>query len=822
MTIDVRTMRSTPPGYFTVRWGLPEYTDWIDESMSWKETCYIGDWSFLWERRFRGPDVLKLFSDISVNSFAKFDIGRSKHVIHTNQNGKVIHEGILSRLDTEEFLLFGRGCFWADYNLRHGKYKASSEPDDLFNLQVSGPNAIYLLEKACGQSLRDVKFMHSGKIKISGVEMLALRQGMAGEIGFELQGPIKFREQVSAAVMEAGKEFGIRKLGGRAVFINHLEACFPTIITDYCPAMFDDDMEEYRAEFQAAMPGFATTFNIAGSFEGNQISDWYRSPVELGWGKNVKFDHDFIGRKALEPEVANPKRLMRTLVWNADDVVDVYASMFRDARPCDYMDMPRDQRGFMYADKVIQNGKVVGVSTSRGYSYYFREMLSLCTLDVACCEPGSEVMVIWGNPCARPTTQARRSQPAAAKTGPAVLADGVDRRADRKNGEEHMLKSALLLGAALALGPGPAVAQNKSVKIGFVSTFSGPTAVMGNDMRNSFELALDHLGRKMGGVPVEVIYEDDQQRPDVGKQKTDKLIESEKVDFIVGYIWSNVLLASIKSAVDSKTFLITSNAGPHQIAGEQCSPYIFSTSWQNDQTPAAVGLYMNQKGVKTAFLLGPNYAAGKDMLAGVASTFGQELTKWPDQLDFSVELAKARGAKPDAIFAFYPGASGAQFLIQYLQSGLKDQIPLYTAFTIDKITLPRQKEAAVGIPGAQEWVNDLPNEQNKRFVDDYRKKHPGLSPTFYGAQTYDAAMLINAAVVATKGDLSDKEAVRKAMEKADFESVRGKFRFGNNHIPIQDFYLQEAIKDGDGYVLKTVATIVEDSQDRFHDQCPMK
>ena len=352
----------------------------------------------MWERRFRGPDVLKLFSDISVNSFAKFDIGQSKHVIHTNKNGKVIHEGILSRLDAEEFLLFGRGCFWADYNLRHGKYNATSEPDDLFNLQVSGPNAIYLLEKASGQSLRDVKFMHSGKIKIAGIEMLALRQGMAGEIGFELQGPIKFREQVTAAVMDAGKEFGIRKLGGRAVFINHLEACFPTIITDYCPAIFGDDMEEYRAEFQAAMPGFATTFNIAGSFEGNQISDWYRSPVELGWGKNIKFDHDFIGRNALEPEVASPKRLMRTLVWNANDVVDVYASMFGDERPYDYMDMPRDQRGFMYADKVIKNGKLVGVSTSRGYSYYFREMLSLCTLDAACCEPGSEVIVIWGNP----------------------------------------------------------------------------------------------------------------------------------------------------------------------------------------------------------------------------------------------------------------------------------------------------------------------------------------------------------------------------------------------------------------------------------------
>jgi branched-chain amino acid transport system substrate-binding protein len=390
-----------------------------------------------------------------------------------------------------------------------------------------------------------------------------------------------------------------------------------------------------------------------------------------------------------------------------------------------------------------------------------------------------------------------------------------------------MMKSALFVAGALALVASPAIAQNKSVKIGFVSTFSGPTGAMGNDMRNSFEVALDHLGRKMGGIPVEVIYEDDQQKPEVGKQKTDKLIETDKVDFVVGYIWSNVLLASIKSAVDSKTFLITSNAGPHQIAGEQCSPYIFSTSWQNDQTPAAIGLYMNQKGVKTAFLIGPNYAAGKDMLAGVASTFkgkiiGQELTKWPDQLDFSAELAKAKDAKPDAIFAFYPGASGAQFLNQYVQSGLKGQIPLYTAFTIDELTLPRQKDAALGIPGAQQWVNDLPNDENKRFVSDYRKKHPGLSPTFYGAQTYDAAMLINSAVVATKGNLSDKDAVRKVMEKADFKSVRGKFRFGNNHIPIQNFYLQEAVKDGDNYSLKTVATIVEDNQDRFHDKCPMK
>jgi branched-chain amino acid transport system substrate-binding protein len=391
-----------------------------------------------------------------------------------------------------------------------------------------------------------------------------------------------------------------------------------------------------------------------------------------------------------------------------------------------------------------------------------------------------------------------------------------------------MRKTLMAACAILALGAAPAMAQQKTIKIGFISTFSGPTAVIGNDMRNSFELALDHLGRKMGGLPVEVIYEDDGQKPEQGKQKTEKLIESDKVDFVVGYIWSNVLLASLKSAVDSKTFLITANAGPSQLAGELCSPYVFSTSWQNDQTPQAMGTYMNQKGVKSVFLIGPNYAAGKDMLAGVASTFkgqviGQELTKWPDQLDFSAELSKARAAKPDAIFVFYPGAAGVQFLTQYAQAGLKGQIPLYTAFTIDELSLPRQKDLALGVPGAQQWVNDLPNEANKKYVADYIKKYNGARPSFYGAQSYDAVNLINSAVVAVKGDTSKKEDMRKEMEKANFKSVRGNFKYGPNHMPIQNFYLQDVVKDDKGdFVLKTVATIVENDQDRFRDKCPMK
>src|SRR6266705_2788909 len=381
-----------------------------------------------------------------------------------------------------------------------------------------------------------------------------------------------------------------------------------------------------------------------------------------------------------------------------------------------------------------------------------------------------------------------------------------------------MRKVCIAAGAVLALAAGPAMGQQKTVKIGFVSTFTGPPAAIGNDMKNSFELGLDHHGRKLGGLPVEVIYGDDQTKPELGVQKTQELIESNHVDFVVGYIWSNVLLASLKPLVDSKTMTVVTNAGASQFAGELCSPYAFSTSWNNDQTPAAVGLYMNQKNVKSAFLIGPNYAAGKDMLAGVQQTFkgqivGQELTRWPDQLDFSAELSKARAAKPDAIFAFYPGGAGIQFITQYAQSGLKGQIPLYTVFTIDDLSLPRLKDLAVGIPGAQQWVNDLPNDANKKYVADYKAKYKS-SPSFYGSQTYDAVALIDSGLKAVNGDMSKKEELRRALEKANFKSVRGNFKFGPNHIPIQNFYLQEAIKEGNEYRLKTVATIVENDQDK--------
>ena len=384
------------------------------------------------------------------------------------------------------------------------------------------------------------------------------------------------------------------------------------------------------------------------------------------------------------------------------------------------------------------------------------------------------------------------------------------------------------LAAALGIGSLQPAAAQSPIKIGFISTFSGPQAAIGEDMRRSVELAKEHLGGKMGGVPFEIIYEDDQFKPDVGKQKSEKLVQQDKVNVIAGYIWSNVLLASLKTVTDEgDTILISSNAGPSQIAGELCNKNFFSTSWNNDQTPMAMGQYLQEKGVKSLYLMAGNYAAGKDMLAGVKRTFkgeikGEDLTKWPDQLDFSAELAKIGTAKPDGIFIFYPGAHGVQFLQQYVQAGLKGKIPLYQVFSIDAITLPQQKELALGTLGAQEWVNDLPNEQNKKYVADFKKKH-GVYPSYYGAQSYDSIMLIASAAEALKGDLSNKDKVRAEMKKANFKSLRGDFKFNTNQFPIQNFYIQEAVKDPEGMMtVKTIATAVKDAKDPYYEKCPMK
>ena len=370
------------------------------------------------------------------------------------------------------------------------------------------------------------------------------------------------------------------------------------------------------------------------------------------------------------------------------------------------------------------------------------------------------------------------------------------------------------------------VALAETVKIGFVTTLTGGAGAIGNDMRDAVELALDHLGRKMGGSDVKMFYEDDTFKPSVGKQKTEKLVKKDKVHFVTGYIWSHVLLASRNSVVGKGPFMITSNAGPGPVAGKLCHEDFFSTSWQNDQTTMAMGEVLNQLGIKNLYIMAPNYAAGKSMVKGVSRTFkgkiiGKDMTKFPAQLDFSAELAKIRAAKPDAVFVFYPGKHGMQFFKQYSQAGLKGEIPLYSAFTVDSLSLPRLKDLAYGSLMTQFWAPDLDNAVNKRFVADYRKK-TGRYPTFYAAQSYDTIMLINSAVTAVGGDLSNKDGMRNAMRKANFPSIRGPFKYGNNHFPIQNFYLRKVVKDADGnFTTSIVKTVYTNHQDPYAKDCKM-
>ena len=391
-----------------------------------------------------------------------------------------------------------------------------------------------------------------------------------------------------------------------------------------------------------------------------------------------------------------------------------------------------------------------------------------------------------------------------------------------------IIRTVMIASAIVTTG----VAQADSVKIGFVTTLTTPAGVIGEDMKNSVELALEHIGNKMGNLDVDLIMEDDGFKPDIGKQKTDKLVKQDDVDFVAGYIWSHVLLASMNSVVKADKFLISANAGPSQIAGKRCNKNFFSTSWQNDQTPMAMGEYLNQQGVKSLYIMAPNYAAGKDMAKGVESTFkgeikGKDLTKWgaDAQLDFSAELAKAKASGAEGIFVFYPGKAGGAFIKQYQQAGLQDVMPLYTVFTVDSISLPKLQagglRGVLGSKNTQEWSPDMDNATNKRFVGDYLKKH-GKYPSFYGAQAYDSIMLIKSAVEATGGNLKDKDALRKALKAADFDSVRGRYSYGNNHMPIQNFYLREVVEDSEGrWTTKIVQTVFENHQDPHAKDCKM-
>lgn len=379
-----------------------EFTGWISESMSWKSSCFVGDWSPLAKAIVEGPEALHFFNKTAMNGFQKFDIGQAKHAVFCNTGGKVAGEGVLMRLAEEKFLLTGGVVVsWAQYQFEIGGYRATFKDvtSDQCIIQVQGPSSLHVMERATGERLRDIGFMRFRKSRIKGAEIIILRQGMAGELGYEIHGRSDDAVGIYNHLLELGAEFGIKRLGGRTKLVNHVEACFPTVTIDYLPAFHDDDAEGFRKWFGALGSAFTTVdIGQAGSYPVEHPRDLHRTPFELGWGKSARFDRDYIGREALENEAKNPKRTMVTLVWNNEDVIDVYSSLFRrDETPFDYMEMPRNLAWCIWADDVLVGDQRIGLTTSRCYSYFFREMISLGVVDVEHATPGTEVVVKWGN-----------------------------------------------------------------------------------------------------------------------------------------------------------------------------------------------------------------------------------------------------------------------------------------------------------------------------------------------------------------------------------------------------------------------------------------
>src|SRR5258706_1206728 len=389
-------------------------------------------------------------------------------------------------------------------------------------------------------------------------------------------------------------------------------------------------------------------------------------------------------------------------------------------------------------------------------------------------------------------------------------------------------RSALAGLAAAGLLATTALAEQK-VKFGFITTLSGVNGNIGKDMKNAVELALDHLKRKLGGLDTEVIYGDDQFKPDVGTQVADEMLKRHQVNFVSGIIWSNVMLAVAPRVTGAGTFMIGTNAGPNQLAGEGCHEMFFTTSWQNDQTPEAMGKYMQDAGLQDVYLMAPNYAAGKDMLTGFKRYFkgriADEVYTRVGQTDYQAELSQLRSKNPKAVFVFLPGGMGIQFLKQYSEAGLRGQFPLYSVYTVDELSIPAVKHAALGQLETRYWSQDLKNEANQKFVADYRKKYGGKTPSFYGAPSYDGILLIDSAVRAVKGNLADKKGMVAAMRKADFKSTRSPFKYWHNHFPIENFYLLKAVAGPtptSDPVMEIQKTVFTNHKDAYAKDCKMK
>ncbi|MEP7275039.1 MAG: ABC transporter substrate-binding protein [Betaproteobacteria bacterium] len=382
-----------------------------------------------------------------------------------------------------------------------------------------------------------------------------------------------------------------------------------------------------------------------------------------------------------------------------------------------------------------------------------------------------------------------------------------------------------LLAVLLTAASATALAQ-APLKIGFMAELSGPQGALGQDQYDAFMMVVEQNGGKLGGVPVEIIREDSQLKPEVATQIVDKLIEKDKVPIITGITFSNVMMAVHKKITDKEVFLIGSNAGPAPIAGAQCSPYGFVVSWQNDNQAEVVGKYATDKGYKKVIGMAPNYQAGKDFIAGFKRYYKGEMIDeiyTPlNQPDFSAELAQVASKNPDAIFVFYPGGLGVNFVRQYKQAGLLGKVPLLSTSTADGSTLPAQKDDALGVISGTFWGPDFSNPVSQKFVDEFEKKFNRI-PSQYAAQSYDAALLLDSAIAKVNGNVADKPAFTAALKAADFKSVRGDFKFNNNNFPIQDMYVFEVAKDAKGRVnLKTIASPLKGHQDAYHAQCALK
>lgn len=381
------------------------------------------------------------------------------------------------------------------------------------------------------------------------------------------------------------------------------------------------------------------------------------------------------------------------------------------------------------------------------------------------------------------------------------------------------------LGVIACVMAQPASAADK-IKIGVIVTLSGPAAALGGQVRDGFNLAIKDLGGKMGGKEVEVVVADDELKPDAAITKVKGLLERDKVDFVVGPIFSNMLQAIHRPVTENKTFLISPNAGPSSYAGKECSPFFYVTSYQNDQVHAVLGKVAQDRGYKKMYLLVPNYQAGRDSVAGFKIDYKGEIVEESyvplNTLDFQPELSKISSQKPDAVFTFMPGGMGVNLVKQFKQAGLADTIPVLSAFTVDESTLPAQQDAAVGMFGGADWAPNLDNPQSKKFVAGYEAAYNSV-PGTYAMQAYDAALLIDSAVKAVGGDLANKDAVSAALKKADFASLRGSFKFNTNGYPIQDFYLTKVAKRPDGkFQTEIVQKVFENYGDRYARDCVAK